>query len=74
MLHTCHFLPSADNWSLRDNARMSRTTAKFSISLPPEMMAILDEVMTDEHRTRSELVREALRQYFNARAHFRLPR
>jgi hypothetical protein len=47
-----------------DNAPMSRTTATFSISLPPEMMAMLDDAMRHEHRTRSELIREALRQYF----------
>jgi metal-responsive CopG/Arc/MetJ family transcriptional regulator len=42
---------------------MSRTTATFTVSLPPEMMALLDDAMKREHRTRSELVREALRQY-----------
>jgi hypothetical protein len=38
---------------------MSRTTATFSISLPPEMGVVLERVLKDEHRTRSELVREA---------------
>ena len=46
---------------------MSRTTATFSVSLPPEMAAELEQVRTEEHRTRSELVREALRQYIGAR-------
>jgi len=42
---------------------MSRMTATFSISLPPKMAAELERVRRDEHRTRSELVREALRHY-----------
>jgi hypothetical protein len=46
---------------------MSRTTATFSISLPPEMGVVLERVLKDEHRTRSELVREALRRYFDDR-------
>ena len=45
-------------------AGMTRTTATFSVSLPPEMAAELEEVMKREHRTRSELIREALRYYF----------
>ena len=44
-----------------------RITATFSVSLPPEMAVELEEVMKQEHRTRSELVREALRQYFRDR-------
>jgi len=43
---------------------MPRTTATFSISLPPEMAKELERVRRNEHRTRSELVREALRSYF----------
>ena len=42
---------------------MPRTTATFSVSLPPEMAAELERVRKHEHRTRSELVREALRSY-----------
>jgi metal-responsive CopG/Arc/MetJ family transcriptional regulator len=42
---------------------MARTSAIFSISLPPEMASELDRVRRKEHRTRSELVREALRHY-----------
>jgi CopG family transcriptional regulator / antitoxin EndoAI len=42
---------------------MPRTTATFSISVPPEMAAELERVRKVEHRTRSELVREALRHY-----------
>jgi CopG family transcriptional regulator / antitoxin EndoAI len=42
---------------------MPRSTATFSISLPPKMAAELERVRRSEHRTRSELVREALRTY-----------
>lgn len=42
---------------------MSRISATFSVSLPPAMASELERVRRKEHRTRSELVREALRQY-----------
>ena len=43
---------------------MARTTAAtFTISLPPEMLAELEQVRRQEYRTRSELIREALRRY-----------
>ena len=45
---------------------MSRSTATISVSLPPEMAVELDRVRTVEHRTRSELVHEALRRYIRA--------
>ncbi len=38
-------------------------TAKVTISLPEEMLKAADEAGAREHRTRSELVREALRWY-----------
>ena len=47
---------------------MTRTTATFTISLPPEMAMELEGVRDEEHRTRSELIREALRHYFRIRA------
>lgn len=40
-----------------------RTTQTLSITLPPEMLARANEIAKREHRTMSELVREALRQY-----------
>jgi len=43
---------------------MARTTVTFTVSLPPEMAAEIERVMKEEHRTRSELIREALRRYF----------
>jgi len=42
---------------------MSRVSATFSVSLPPAMASELERVRRKEHRTRSELVREALRHY-----------
>ncbi len=44
-----------------------RTTEIMTISLPPAMVRQFEEVRKKESRTRSELVREALRAYFNAR-------
>jgi metal-responsive CopG/Arc/MetJ family transcriptional regulator len=46
---------------------MSRITKTFTISLSPEMAQEVEQVRHEEHRTRSELVREALRHYFRAR-------
>ena len=40
-----------------------RTTKTLSITLPPEMLARASEMAKREHRTMSELVREALREY-----------
>ncbi|MES2188721.1 MAG: ribbon-helix-helix domain-containing protein [Pseudomonadota bacterium] len=42
---------------------MPRTTVTFTISLPPEMNQQVEAAMQKEHRTKSELVREALRVY-----------
>ncbi len=44
-----------------------RETTTFTVSLPPAMAKQIEQVMKAEHRTRSELVREALRVYFSAR-------
>jgi Arc/MetJ-type ribon-helix-helix transcriptional regulator len=44
-----------------------RTTQILSISLPPAMLRQFEEVRKKESRTRSELVREALRAYFEER-------
>jgi len=43
---------------------MPRETMTMTISLPPEMVRQVDDATKREHRTRSELVREALRTYF----------
>ncbi len=42
---------------------MPRKSSVLSISLPPELSTELDEVASQERRSRSELVREAVRQY-----------
>lgn len=41
--------------------------AIMTISLPPEMLAEFEHFRKTEHRTKSELVREALREYFEKR-------
>lgn len=41
-----------------------RTTQTMTVSLPPEMVKEFERVRKAESRTRSELVREALRYYF----------
>lgn len=46
---------------------MSRTTKTITFSLPPEMAAQVEKVMQAEGRTRSELLREALRRYLQER-------
>jgi CopG family transcriptional regulator/antitoxin EndoAI len=40
-----------------------RTTKTLSVTLPPEMFTRAEQLAKKEHRTMSELVREALRQY-----------
>ncbi len=42
---------------------MPRKSFVLSISLPPELSTDLDAVASQERRSRSELVREAVRQY-----------
>lgn len=37
--------------------------ARVLISMPEEFLSRIDKLATDEQRTRSELVREALRNY-----------
>jgi len=47
-----------------------RTRETTTISLPPEMLREVERARKAEHRTRSELVREAIRTYLAMR---RLP-
>jgi CopG family transcriptional regulator/antitoxin EndoAI len=42
---------------------MPRKSSILSISLPPELTSDLDAVASQERRSRSELIREAVRQY-----------
>lgn len=46
---------------------MARTTSTLTISLPPGMLEEVERVRKREHRTRSELMREALRSYISGR-------
>jgi CopG family transcriptional regulator/antitoxin EndoAI len=41
-----------------------RTTKTMTVSLPPAMVKEFERVRKAENRTRSELIREALRLYF----------
>jgi Arc/MetJ-type ribon-helix-helix transcriptional regulator len=43
-----------------------RTAKTVSITLPPDLLVKARELATREHRTMSELFREALRRYMNA--------
>lgn len=42
---------------------------KILIALPPTMLDTVDKIADNEHRTRSDLVREALRQYIDRFKH-----
>ena len=44
---------------------MEMAHKKFSVSLPPDLYQQAEAVRKAEHRTRSELVREALRSYID---------
>ena len=46
---------------------MPRTSRTITFSLPPEMAAKVENVIKEEGRTRSELLREALRRYIEER-------
>ncbi len=44
-----------------------RIAKTLSITLPPELLAIAEKLAHKEHRTKSELIREALRHYIQDR-------
>ena len=46
---------------------MPRNRKVITFSLPPEMAEQVQDVMRDEGRTMSELIREALRNYMDER-------
>jgi Arc/MetJ-type ribon-helix-helix transcriptional regulator len=50
---------------------MPRHFATFSVSLPRPMASEVDRACKDEHRTRSEFVRQALRHYMRRSADVR---
>ena len=41
------------------------TSKMISVSIPEEMLPEVDRVARNEHRSRSELIREALRRYLS---------
>ena len=49
------------------NRLISRNTKTITFSLPPEMAEQVQDVMREEGRTMSELIREALRNYMEER-------
>jgi metal-responsive CopG/Arc/MetJ family transcriptional regulator len=46
---------------------MGRATKLVTISLPPKLLKEAEQVAQEEHRTKSELLREALRVYIASR-------
>ena len=48
-------------------------TTKVMVSFPDEFLEEVDRTAQEEHRSRSELVREALRLYMGLRQEQRLP-
>ena len=46
---------------------INRNTKTITFSLPPDMAEQVQDVMRDEGRTMSELIREALRNYMEER-------
>lgn len=42
-----------------------RTTKVMTLSIPPDMVMEIEKIISKEHRTKSELFREALRKYIN---------
>ena len=51
-----------------------RTTQTWTVSLPPRLIKEAERVAKEEDRTRSELVREALRMYIEERRWRKLQR
>jgi CopG family transcriptional regulator / antitoxin EndoAI len=47
---------------------MERQTVQWTISIPPTLSKEASRVAKEEYRTRSELVREALRRYLENRS------
>jgi len=50
---------------------LARTTKILTLSLPPEMLKEVEKIAKEENRTRSELFREALRQYIASKERWR---
>ena len=54
--------------------RINRNTKTITFSLPPEMAERVQQVMREEGRAMSELIREALRNYMEEREWLRTVR
>jgi CopG family transcriptional regulator/antitoxin EndoAI len=52
--------------SIKERREAMRSTRVWSFSLPFEMVRELERIAQQEHRTKSELIREALRRYVEA--------
>ncbi len=48
-------------------------TSKVMVSLPPEFLSEVDRIAREEHRSRSELFREAMRLYIRHRQKAKRP-
>ncbi len=48
-------------------------TVKVMVSFPDEFLAEVDRIAQEEHRSRSEFVREAIRYYIEMRRRQRIP-
>ncbi len=53
---------------------MLRTTKLISISIMPDFLKEIEKIAKEENRTRSELIREALRRYIAEKQWRRLQR
>jgi CopG family transcriptional regulator/antitoxin EndoAI len=47
--------------------------AKVMLSFPDKFLSEIDEIAKSEHRTRSELIREALREYLSSGKGYKRP-
>lgn len=43
--------------------RPSLGKVRFMTSLPPDLMERIDRIATDQHRTRADVIQEAVEQY-----------
>ncbi|MDA2922688.1 DUF6290 family protein [Patescibacteria group bacterium AH-259-L07] len=53
---------------------MSRVSKIFTISLPPKMAHIINKVAREENKTKSELIRAALLNYFEDKKRWQMIR
>jgi metal-responsive CopG/Arc/MetJ family transcriptional regulator len=54
-----------DFWRVCTHTRRMEMPKKVLIALPPAMLAEVDFIAEQEHRTRSDMIRESLRRYIN---------